>query len=127
MTMIPSYQQQFPKAEHTLYGTTVPASILYIIACLNDEYFFAAGWISESAFSEQALRYTPISRLLIGASRSMLAYFLPSNKFSFLYLSLYRTFESETCQFTGTFEKDFGKNSSGFLRWYIYTFKNIFC
>jgi hypothetical protein len=78
MTMIPSYQQQFPKAEHTLYGTTVPASILYIIACLNDEYFFAAGWISESAFSEQALRYTPISRLLISASRSMLAYFLPS-------------------------------------------------
>jgi hypothetical protein len=31
----------------------------------------------ESAFSEQA-RYTPISGLLIGASRSVLAYFLPS-------------------------------------------------
>jgi hypothetical protein len=32
----------------------------------------------ESAFSEQALRYTPISGLLIGASRSVLSYFLPS-------------------------------------------------
>jgi hypothetical protein len=33
------YQQQFPKAAHTLYGTTVPASLLYITACLKDEYF----------------------------------------------------------------------------------------
>jgi hypothetical protein len=67
----------------------------------------------ESAFSEHYLTYTT-SDLLIRASRSVLAYFLPSN-FSFLYLSLYTTFESKTWQFTETFEIDFGKNSSGFL------------
>jgi hypothetical protein len=32
----------------------------------------------ESAFSEHHLTYTPISGLLIRASRSVLAYFLPS-------------------------------------------------
>jgi hypothetical protein len=42
-------------------------------------------------------------------------FFALSNNFSFLYLSLYTTFESETWQFTETFEVDFGKNSSGFL------------
>jgi hypothetical protein len=72
-------------------------------------------FLLESGFSEQELSYTPISELLIGASRSMLAYFLPSNNFSFLYLSLYTIFESETWQFTETFEIEFGKNSSGFL------------
>jgi hypothetical protein len=49
------------------------------------------------AFSEQHLTYTPLSALLIGASRFVLAYFFSlSNNFSFLYLSLYTTFESET-------------------------------
>jgi hypothetical protein len=70
----------------------------------------------EIAFSEHHLTCTLISGLLIGASRSVLAYFLPSLTTSlFLYLSLYTTFESVTWQFIETFEIDFGKNSSGFL------------
>jgi hypothetical protein len=83
---------------------------------------------NESAFSEHHLTYTLISGLLIGASRSVLAYFFSlSNNFSFC-ISLYTTFESETWQFTETFEIDFGKNSSGFLRQYIiYFLKQFFC
>jgi hypothetical protein len=49
-------------------------------------------------------------------------FFALSNNFSFLYLSLYTAFESETWQFTETFEIDFGKNSLRFLWQYIYTF-----
>jgi hypothetical protein len=37
-----------------------------------------------------------------------------------------KTFESETLQFTETFEIECGKNNSGFLLYYIYTFKIIF-
>jgi hypothetical protein len=69
-----------------------------------------------SAFSEHHLTHTFISGLLIGASRFVLAFFLPSLTISlFLYLSLYTTFKSETWQFIETFEIDFGKNTSGFL------------
>jgi hypothetical protein len=49
-------------------------------------------------------------------------FFALSNNFSFLYLSLYITFESETWQFTEAFDIDFGKNSSRFLWQYIFTF-----
>jgi hypothetical protein len=41
--------------------------------------------------------------------------FALSNNFSFLYLSLYTTFEAETWQFTEMFEIEFGKNISEFL------------
>jgi hypothetical protein len=69
---------------------------------------------------------SPLSELLIGASRSVLIFFCPSNNFSFLYLSLYITFESETLQFTKTFEIEWGKNCLEFLLYYIYTFSNNF-
>jgi hypothetical protein len=39
------------------------------------------------AFSEHHLTYTPISGLLIGASRSVLAYFFPSLTTSLFYIS----------------------------------------
>jgi hypothetical protein len=38
--------------------------------------------------------------------------FALSNNFAFLYISLYTTFESETLQFTETFDRECGKNSS---------------
>jgi hypothetical protein len=78
-----------------------------------------------SGFFEQGLSYTLLSRLLIGASRSVLVFFLQSHNFSFLYLSFYTTFESETWQFTETFEIECGENSLGFLLYYI-DFKIIF-
>jgi hypothetical protein len=47
-------------------------------------------WSDESAFFEHHLTYTFISGLLIGASRSVLAYFLPSLTISlFISLTLY--------------------------------------
>jgi hypothetical protein len=65
-------------------------------------------------FSEHHFTYTPISVNSCIKIRAGL-FFALSNNFSFLYLSYYITFESETWQFTKTFEIDFGKNSLGFL------------
>jgi hypothetical protein len=71
---------------------------------------------SRITFSEHHLTYTLVSGLLIGASMIRAGLFFSLfNNFSFLYLSLYTTFESVTWQFIETFEIDFGKNSSGFL------------
>jgi hypothetical protein len=64
----------------------------------------------------------PLSELLIGVLRSVLVFFCPLKQLLFFYLSLNITFESETLQFTQTFEIECGKNSSGFLLYYIYTF-----
>jgi hypothetical protein len=64
---------------------------------------------------EDFLRTCSGTHPLIGASRCVLALFPLLNNFSFLYPSHYTTFESETWQFTKTFDKEYGKNSSEFL------------
>jgi hypothetical protein len=79
--------------------------------------------MNECGFSEQALRYTSNIWAINWCIKIVLSYFFAlSNNFSFLYLSLYTTFESKTWQFTEIFEIEFGENNLGFLWQYIYTF-----
>jgi hypothetical protein len=73
-------------------------------------------WRWRKGLKKDALSYTPYLRVVNRCIkiRAVLIFAL-SNNFSFLYLSLYTTFESETWQFTEMFEIEFGKNISEFL------------
>jgi hypothetical protein len=62
-----------------------------------------------------------LSGLFRCASRSVLVLFFLANNFSFLYHSHHTIFESETLQFTETFEIECGKNTLIFVWHQIYT------
>jgi hypothetical protein len=76
-----------------------------------------------SGFSEQGVSYTPLSRPLIGASRSVLVfYFALSNNFSFFYIShSIQPLNLKLCSSLKQWDRMW-ENSWGFLLYYIYTF-----